>query len=60
MPFNSTLICSDYGIWSAGISIGLIKDVPTCEALLSRIEREAEDIISVKLGGLVIKEKAKL
>ncbi|KAF9236470.1 hypothetical protein BU15DRAFT_63944 [Melanogaster broomeanus] len=21
----------DYGIWSAGIAIGLIKDIPTCE-----------------------------
>ncbi|KAI0676521.1 inosine monophosphate dehydrogenase [Trametes maxima] len=35
----------DYGIWSAGIAMGLINDVPTCEALLRRIEKEAEDVI---------------
>lgn len=48
----------DYGIWSAGIAIGLIKDIPTCEELLLRMEREAEEII----GGMtkLIKAKAKL
>lgn len=35
----------DYGIWSAGIVIGLIKDIPTCDELLKRIEREAEGSI---------------
>jgi len=35
----------DYGIWSAGIAMGLIKDIPTCQELLSRIEREASEII---------------
>jgi len=35
----------DYGVWSAGIAMGLIKDIPTCEELLSRIEREASEII---------------
>lgn len=35
----------DYGIWSAGISIGLIKDSPTCEVLVNRIEKEAEEVI---------------
>ncbi|KAG1746002.1 uncharacterized protein EDB91DRAFT_1120148 [Suillus paluster] len=48
----------DYGIWTAGISVGLINDIPTCEELLSRIEREAEEII----GGMskLVKGKAKL
>lgn len=41
----------DYGIWSAGIVIGLIKDIPTCEELLKRIEREAESTIE-RLGKL--------
>lgn len=36
---------SDYGIWTAGISIGLIKDIPTCEELVKRIEQEAEGVI---------------
>ena len=35
----------DYGIWSAGIVIGLIKDIPTCGDLLKRIESEAEGTI---------------
>ncbi|KAI0317498.1 hypothetical protein OF83DRAFT_1058566 [Amylostereum chailletii] len=35
----------DYGIWSAGLTVGLIKDIPTCEELLSRMERETEAII---------------
>ena len=35
----------DYGIWSAGVAIGLIKDCPTCEELVARIEREAEEVI---------------
>jgi len=35
----------EYGVWSAGIVIGLIKDIPTCEELLKRIESEAEGTI---------------
>lgn len=35
----------DHGIWSAGIVIGLIDDIPSCAELLSRMEREAEEII---------------
>jgi len=36
----------DRGIWSAGVSVGLIKDIPSCAELLDRMEREAEEIIS--------------
>ncbi len=35
----------DKGVWSAGVSIGLIHDIPTCEDLLARIEREAAEVI---------------
>jgi NADH:quinone reductase (non-electrogenic) len=51
----------DYGIWSAGIAIGLINDVPTCRDLLMRIETEAEGIIDglARLRS-VSSEKAKL
>ncbi|KLO12226.1 inosine monophosphate dehydrogenase [Schizopora paradoxa] len=35
----------DKGIWSAGVSVGLIHDIPTCEDLLKRIESDAEDVI---------------
>ncbi|KAF2702841.1 2-nitropropane dioxygenase family oxidoreductase [Pleomassaria siparia CBS 279.74] len=33
----------DFGVWTAGQVIGLIHDIPTCEALISRIEAEAVD-----------------
>jgi NADH:quinone reductase (non-electrogenic) len=33
------------GVWSAGVVIGLIKDIPTCGDLLNTIEREAEIVI---------------
>ena len=46
----------DYGIWSAGIAIGLIDDIPTCEELVGRLERDVERIVE-GLAGLV---KAKL
>ncbi|KAI6027582.1 hypothetical protein PISMIDRAFT_243970 [Pisolithus microcarpus 441] len=36
----------DYGIWSAGVVLGLIKDIPTCEELVKRIEKDAEDTIA--------------
>ena len=38
----------DYGIWSAGIAVGLIDDIPTCKELLERLEKQVEGII----GGL--------
>jgi NAD(P)H-dependent flavin oxidoreductase YrpB (nitropropane dioxygenase family) len=36
----------DYGIWSASIAVGLIHDIPTCEELLRRFEREAQALVS--------------
>ncbi|KAJ3556029.1 hypothetical protein NM688_g2251 [Phlebia brevispora] len=53
----------DYGIWTAGISMGLIKDSPTCEELVKRIEREAEGVIDSLAKLRVnpdVKEKSKL
>jgi NADH:quinone reductase (non-electrogenic) len=35
----------DYGIWSAGVAVGLIKDIHTCAELVSRMEREVEEVI---------------
>ncbi|KAF7299098.1 2-nitropropane dioxygenase [Mycena indigotica] len=46
----------DYGIWTAGIAIGLINDIPTCEELVSRLESETEQIIS-NMNSLVVKSK---
>ncbi|KIJ24428.1 hypothetical protein M422DRAFT_168502 [Sphaerobolus stellatus SS14] len=48
----------DIGIWTAGICIGLIKDIPTCEELLKTIESNAEEVIS-RLQTLRV-EKSKL
>jgi NAD(P)H-dependent flavin oxidoreductase YrpB (nitropropane dioxygenase family) len=46
----------DYGIWSAGQVQGLIHDIPTCAELISRMMREAEEIITARLGGAVVKK----
>jgi NADH:quinone reductase (non-electrogenic) len=40
----------DAGVWSAGMVVGLIRDIPTCEELISRIVREAREIISERLA----------
>lgn len=34
----------DYGIWSAGVTVGLIDDIPTCKALIETLEKGVEDI----------------
>ncbi|KAJ5442029.1 Aldolase-type TIM barrel [Penicillium cf. griseofulvum] len=36
----------DFGVWTAGQVIGLIHDIPTCEVLLTRIEKEALEAMS--------------
>ena len=43
----------DFGVWSAGMIQGLIHDVPSCEELVHRIVRDAEDLIRQRLGGMV-------
>ncbi|CAD6594165.1 MAG: hypothetical protein ASARMPREDX12_008360 [Alectoria sarmentosa] len=35
----------DYGVWTAGQVIGLIHDVPSCQDLVQRIEKEAEETL---------------
>ncbi|KAF8194176.1 2-nitropropane dioxygenase [Pholiota molesta] len=52
----------DAGIWSAGIAVGLINDVPTCEELLRRLEREVVEIVGglQKVVGVEPDAKAKL
>lgn len=51
---------SDYGIWTAGIAMGLIKDCPTCAELLPRVEREAEEAIGRMTSLRVSAAQAKL
>lgn len=43
------------GIWSAGMVIGIIHDIPTVRVLVERIVREAEEIIQKRLAGFVVK-----
>ncbi len=43
----------DKGIWSAGMVVGLIEDIPTVEELINRIVLEAEEIINARLGKAV-------
>jgi nitronate monooxygenase len=42
----------EHGIWSAGTSMGLIQDIPTCRELVERIVAEAEAIIKARLVGM--------
>ncbi len=42
----------DHGIWSAGMVVGLIDDVPSCEELIARIVADAERIISERFAQL--------
>ena len=42
----------EHGIWTAGVSAGLIHDIPTVAELVSRIVGEAEEIIRTRLPSL--------
>jgi len=44
---------TDYGIWSAGQTQGLIHDIPTCKDLMARIITEAQQIIRARLDRMV-------
>lgn len=39
----------DAGAWSCGMVAGLINDIPTCQELIDRIMKEADDIINARL-----------
>lgn len=41
------------GIWTVGMVTGLIDDIPTCEELLDRMVKEAEEIIKKRLQNIV-------
>ena len=44
---------TDYGIWSAGQTQGLIHDIPTCKELIDHIMTEAQAIIRKRLEAMV-------
>tara|TARA_B100001057_G_scaffold131783_2_gene131036 strand:- start:1868 stop:2842 length:975 start_codon:yes stop_codon:yes gene_type:complete len=39
----------EHGIWSAGISVARVKDVPSCKDMVSRLVADAEEIIDGRL-----------
>jgi NAD(P)H-dependent flavin oxidoreductase YrpB (nitropropane dioxygenase family) len=39
----------EHGIWSAGISVARVKDVPSCKEMVSRLVSDAENIIDERL-----------
>ncbi|MFK7864328.1 MAG: NAD(P)H-dependent flavin oxidoreductase [Pseudohongiellaceae bacterium] len=43
----------DSGIWSAGMIVGLIDDIPSCDELVARIARDAESVLSERLRQMV-------
>ena len=43
----------DAGVWSCGMVVGLIHDIPTCKELIDRIMKEADEIIQKRLAGLL-------
>jgi len=45
-----------YGIWTVGMVQGLIHDIPTCAELISRIVREAEEIIQGRLAQMLSRQ----
>ena len=45
---------TEHGLWSGGLVMGLINDVPTVAELIDRIMREAEEIIQARLGAMTI------
>lgn len=47
----------EYGVWSAGQVVGLIDDIPTCDVLLERMVKEAEQIITTRLLPMISKSK---
>ena len=42
----------EHGIWTAGMVMGLINDIPTCRQLIDRIIGDAVEIIQGRLGRL--------
>ncbi|KAF3939408.1 hypothetical protein ABW19_dt0200177 [Dactylella cylindrospora] len=47
----------DAGVWTAGPCMGLIHDIPSCEVLLKRIEKEAEESIQKQNSFLIPSSK---
>ena len=47
------------GIWTAGQIQGLIHDIPSCAELISRMVRDAEEIIRGRVGKMIVDDARK-
>lgn len=47
----------EHGVWTTGQVMGLIHDIPTCDVLVKRIEKEAEATLQEKLSLIVPESK---
>jgi NAD(P)H-dependent flavin oxidoreductase YrpB (nitropropane dioxygenase family) len=45
-PTTTRTILTLFQVWTAGQVIGLIHDIPTCDELCKRIEKEAAETLS--------------
>ena len=43
----------EHGVWTAGMVVGLIHDIPDCATLLARIVADAEEIIKARLNNVL-------
>ena len=43
----------EHGIWTAGLVIGLIKDIPSCKELIERMVRECDETVNERLVGMM-------
>jgi nitronate monooxygenase len=46
---------TEHSVWSCGVVMGLIDDIPTCKELIERMVREAESIIQERLPKFISK-----
>mmetsp|Transcript_24577 Transcript_24577/g.36852 ORF Transcript_24577/g.36852 Transcript_24577/m.36852 type:complete len:331 (-) Transcript_24577:105-1097(-) len=44
-------------VWSCGLSMALIDDVPSCKELIEKIVKDAEKTIHARLNGMIVKSK---
>ena len=56
MRFVPNFLTNRPQVWTAGQVIGIINDIPTCEELISRIEREAIETLSKATSMIVDKQ----
>ena len=49
----------EIGVWTAGVSLGLIHDIPTVRELVTRVEREAEECLAAA-SAMVVSPKPRL